>query len=417
MPKLKRFKKAASGQGSILSKEITRKDGSTYTRWQGYLSLGKDGNGKRKRSVVYGSSQAEVLAKMDTIKRQVATGTYSEDKRTLREYLEDWLKHKVLTTKPRTHEFYTDYAIGKISPIIGGLKLAKVNPAHVRSMMQELNSKVSADCANKCRVVLTIALRQAVKDGLIHRNPCDATEPLKRDNPSKDLEWSASEVVMFLNQARTHRHYAAFYLALSTGMRHGEILGLHWSDIEGDVLHVRRNLVRVKGSYFISSPKTERSLRRVVLDPETISVLEEHHNKQQTQKVEVGKGWSKEAYTDLVFTDEKGDPMNPRNFDRDWHKLQDKTRKAYIAEGLNEEEKETRAKQVEEGKVLAKIRFHDFRHMHVSLLNKAGVDARTIADRIGHTDPSFTLKRYAHVFEGDYCKSRMRGLTARKGMG
>jgi integrase len=94
-----------------------------------------------------------------------------------------------------------------------------------------------------------------------------------------------------------------------------------------------------------------------------------------------------------------GTPIIPRNFDRTWYLLQDATKKAYIAFGQTEEEKQTRAKQVEEGKVLPHIRFHDLRHMHVSLLNKAGVDACTIADRIDHTDPAFTLKRYAHVFE------------------
>lgn len=79
--------------------------------------------------------------------------------------------------------------------------------------------------------------------------------------------------------------------------------------------------------------------------------------------------------------------------------MQADTRAAYIEQGETEEEKEVRKKQIVEGKVLHHIRFHDLRHMHVSLLNKAGVDARTIADRIGHTDPAFTLKRYAHVFE------------------
>lgn len=109
MPKLKRFKKAASGQGSIIDKLITRPDGTTYIRWEGYLSLGKDGNGKRKRTVVYGASQADVLAKMDTIKRQVATGTFSEDKRTVKEYLEDWLDHKKLEVKETSTFFYKNF--------------------------------------------------------------------------------------------------------------------------------------------------------------------------------------------------------------------------------------------------------------------------------------------------------------------
>jgi integrase len=100
-----------------------------------------------------------------------------------------------------------------------------------------------------------------------------------------------------------------------------------------------------------------------------------------------------------VFTSEVGTLIIPRNFDRSWYLLQAATQKAYIELGQSEEEKTARAKQIEEGKVVPHIRFHDLRHMHVSLLNKAGIDARTIADRIGHTDPTFTLKRYAHVFE------------------
>ncbi len=398
MPKLKRFKKAASGQGSIFTREITRNDGTIYTRWEGNISLGKDGNGNRKRAVVYGASQADVLAKIDTIKRQVATGTHSEDKRTLREFLEEWLKHKELETKPRTHEFYSDFAMKKISPLIGGVKLIKVNASHVRSMMQELAGKISADCANKSRSILSRALRQAVKDGLIHRNPCDATDPLKVE-ARKDVTWSNDEVLIFLNTARTHRLYAAFYLALSTGMRHGEILGLRWEDIAGDTIFIKQALVRIKGKYMISTPKTDRSVRRVMLDPETIAMLEEHGMKQASEARELGKDWQKDKHLGLVFTSETGTPMNPRNFDRSWYKLQEASRKTYIGLSQNQEEKQARAKQIEEGKVLPHIRFHDLRHMHVSLLNKAGVDARTIADRIGHTDPSFTIKRYAHVFE------------------
>jgi integrase len=398
MPKPKRPKKAAGGQGSIFKREITRKDGSTYIRWEGNLSFGRDGNGKRKRTVVYGPSQAYVLAKMDAIKRQVATGTFSEDKRTVKEYLEDWLKHKELETKPRTHEFYSFYALERVVPRIGGVKLSKLNASHVRVMMQDLTSKISADCANKSRSILSRAMRQAVKDGLLHRNPVDATEPLKVA-PREDIIWSNDEVMLFLTTARTHRLYAAFYLALSTGMRHGEVLGLRWQDIEGDTINIVQTIVKVKGNYHISTPKTDKGNRRVVLDTETIATLEEHRLKQAEEARGLKGEWQADKHLGLVFTTVVGTPIHPRNFDRTWYYLQDAAKKAYVNFGRTEEEKKARARQIEEGKVLPHLRFHDLRHMHVSLLNKAGVDARTIADRIGHTDPAFTLKRYAHVFE------------------
>ncbi len=85
-------------------------------------------------------------------------------------------------------------------------------------------------------------------------------------------------------------------------------------------------------------------------------------------------GASSPEHDDLIFTNEQGGPMHPRNFDRTWYALQD-------------------AAQVR------RIRFHDLRHMHVSLLHKAGIELRAIADRVGHSDPSFTLKRYAHVLD------------------
>src|SRR5688500_12514925 len=93
MPKLKRFKKAASGQGTIFSRDIERKDGSTYVRWEAHLSLGSDGNGKRKRKIVYGATQAEVQGKLDDVKRKVASGTYGNTKLTVAEYVEQWLGH------------------------------------------------------------------------------------------------------------------------------------------------------------------------------------------------------------------------------------------------------------------------------------------------------------------------------------
>jgi integrase len=398
MPKLKRFKKAASGQGSIFDREIIRANGTSYIRWEAHVSLGSDGSGKRKRKIVYGASQAEVVVKMDALKRQVATGSYSDDRHTLKEYLEEWLKHKELEVKPRTIESYRWLCETYVMPTLGGMKLKKLTTEHVRKLMQNQHAKVSAVSANKCRDVLSRALRQAVHDDLISKNPCEATKPLKV-TPRQDVLWSNDETMLFLSAARVHRLYAAFYLALATGMRRGEVLGLRWQDLEGDTLYVRQNLISLAGSIAFSTPKTQSSTRRIMLDPETVATLEEHRLKQLSETKKLGESWQDEKHLGLVFTSEVGTPLHPRNFDRAWFVLQTKTRTAYEKLGQSEEEQRARAKQVAEGKVLPHIRFHDLRHMHVSLLNKAGVDARTIADRIGHTDPAFTLKRYAHVFE------------------
>jgi integrase len=282
MPKRKLIKKAANNTGSIIKEEVQRNDGSSYIRWRGDVSLGYDGQGKRKRVTVYGASQEEVVQKVEALKRQVATGTLQDDKRTVKDYLEDWLKHKTLEVKPRTIESYTWLCNKYVIPALGSVRLTKLAAQHVRKLIQDQNEKVSAVSANKCRAVLSEAMRQAMRDGLLHRNPVDATKPLKTDK-RKDVSWSNDETMLFLSVARVHRLYAAFYLALSTGMRRGEILGLRWQDIESDTAYIRQNLISLAGDYAFSTPKTANSTRRIMLDPETVATLEGHRLKQLSE--------------------------------------------------------------------------------------------------------------------------------------
>jgi integrase len=235
-------------------------------------------------------------------------------------------------------------------------------------------------------------------NGILQRNPVESTEPFTVA-PRADTLWSNSEVLLFLATAQTHRLYAAFYLALATGMRYGEVLGLRWQDIQDDLLYVKQTLINIDGNITFSTPKTERSVRRIVLDPDTIATLNQHRIRQQSEAKELGNAWQPDKHLELVFVSDVGTPINSGNFYRTWYMLQNQVRQVYISSGQTDEEKALRNKQIEEKKVFSHLRFHDLRHMHVSLLNKAGVDARTIADRIGHTDAAFTLKRYAHVFE------------------
>ncbi len=189
--------------------------------------------------------------------------------------------------------------------------------------------------ANKSRAVLSRVLKQAVRDGIISRNACEATQSLKIE-ARKDVTWSNDEVLLFLSVARTHRLYAAFYLALATGMRRGEVLGLRWKDGEGETLTVAQNLVKVKNYSIITSPKTERSKRRVTLDPETVATLEEHRLAQKGEAKNLGENWRDDKHLGLVFTSEFGTKCDLNNFQRTWYTLQERTRTAYINSGRSE---------------------------------------------------------------------------------
>lgn len=379
---------------------VERKDGSRYERWEASVSLGYDGNGKRKHVTVYAATQSLVLSKIEALKQQVTTGTYSDEGRTVKEYLRDWLEYKKLQVKLCTYEYYQFYADSYIVPVLGSVKLVKLTTAQVRDFLLRQHKTVSPDNANKCRGLLNRVVKQAVQDSLIYRNVVSVIPPF-HVSTREDVLWTNEEVKLFLKTASTHRLFAVFYLALVTGMRRGEILGLRWQDLQGNTVYIRQNLVASGRDIIITTPKTAQSIRRVVIDDETIRVLKLHQKQQLSEAIKLGSVWGprREEFRGLVFTSDVGTELSPFSFYRTWYYLQKQTQDNYILAGKDEDERRARAKQIKTKVIFPHLRLHDLRHLHVSLLNKAGVDARTIADRVGHKNADFTLKRYAHVFE------------------
>lgn len=274
--------KRAHGEGTISK----RPDGT----WEGKVSLGYDGEGKRKRKTVYGRTRQEVKGKLDELKRQIEGGTLSDTKLTIKQYLEDWLKEKEHHLKRRTVSDYR-YEIEKyILPYIGSIKLEKLTPLHIQRMLSTLADTVSPDRANKARRILYGALKQAVRWQLIPRNPVEATDPMKHTRKEQQV-WTAQETAQFLGTAEGHRLYALFYLALSAGLRCGELLALRWSDLEGNILHVRHSLAHVRGELILSTPKTEKGFRHVTLSPEVLEALELHRQRQASERALLGTAW------------------------------------------------------------------------------------------------------------------------------
>lgn len=379
-------RRRTKGEGSIYKRTRKRKDGSVYVIWVAEVTVGYDAEGQQIRKRIYGKTQREVLDKSTELKSQIATGTYADTRLTVSQYLKEWLDYKKLELKPRTQHFYADYIRLYIEPHVGRVLLAKLTPLHIQSMMADVAKRVSSDAANKSRGLLNSALKRAVRLGLIMRNPVDAVDKLRHE-PKDVTLWTPEQVRCFLEVAKSNRLYAAFYLAIMTGMRHGEILGVRWQDIDKDVITVRQSVVNVKSAqYQISTPKTKKGIRRIVIDADTLQVLAEHKERQERERDYLGRNW---VDSGLMFTNEFGDVLVPRNFDREWYGL------------LTQSE-------------LPRIRFHDLRHLHVSLLIKQGFDPRTVADRVGHTDPAFMLKRYSHMFEA---QRRAAALTLNQLLG
>jgi integrase len=351
----------AHGEGAITE----RPDGT----WMGQVTTGYD-DSKRKRRTVYGKTQKEVGAKLAEIKQQLANGTLSNTKLTVKDYLERWLKEKERQVKPRTIASYR-YSIDKyINPRIGSVKLDKLTPMKAQAAIGEIADTAGARTANLCRTMLFSAMKQAVRWRVLPYNPIEGTTRVKEGQKEMVL-WTSSEAVRFLEAAHGHRLYPLFYLAMSAGLRCGELLGLQWTDLKSNVLTVRRTLDTRSGPAKISTPKSEKGKRRVMLAPDVTEVLEQHHLRQEAERQFLGETW---PATGHVFVSEAGTLLNARNVTRVSHWLQDKAG-------------------------VPRARLHDSRHLHVSMLIRSGVDPRTVADRIGHTDASFTLRKYAHCFE------------------
>lgn len=187
--------------------------------------------------------------------------------------------------------------------------------------------------------------------------------------------WEREDVNTFLEAARETQYYALFHGALYTGMRRSELLALRWSDIDlfGCELSVTRTLHQVRdGSIVFGEPKSARSKRLIKLTPQNVSVLRLHREKQLTVNISLGKTLNE---SDLVFCHIDGTPLLPSSVTHAWEKLVKTT-------GVK------------------RIRLHDARHSHASLMLKQGIHPKIVQERLGHSSIQITLDTYSHVAPG-----------------
>jgi integrase len=291
---------------------------------------------------------------------------------TLREYLESWLISIQTSIRPGTLYQYTMTCRRHIIPTLGNLKLSEVRPALIQKLLaNKLQSSSGARTVEMIHAVLHRALNQAVKLEILARNPVDATTPPKVE--AKEMKfYDEHQVGQLLFGARGNKNEALYHLALATGLRLSELLGLKWEDLDWQKkkLNVRRQLKRKfkKGDYF-AQPKTQNGRRTIVLGTVTLTKLREHRDRQNELRIFAGNRWQE---NDLIFLTPIGTPKNQSNLYREF--------KEFIMDaGLPE------------------IRFHDLRHTAASLLLNHGVAPVIVSRRLGHYKVSMTLDIYDHL--------------------
>lgn len=392
-------KTRASGEGTIYKNE-------KYDRWEGQFSYDDPKTGKKgARKKFTGATQKEVAAKGKAFLDGLKDGLLpNAGKITVWEWLDRWLTDYVKPkVRLKTYEKYETCLRLYIKPTLGAVVMMKLKAPDVQRVFNEMRSSggqkgegLSTSTVRGTRRYFIMALEKAVRLGYLSRNVVKDTDPPQLvKEPIHPLTKEQAEALLAaakdgeyiyygLKQRRKptpdsnyqkELAYTAVLLALNTGMRLGEVLGLKWIDIDfkANVVNVQRSLVstRAKGMIF-EEPKTKGSKRKIPIPTKVMKALESYEKEQQRYSELLGDKFKNTE--GLVFANLWGHPLNNSNFTGRYFK------KLAVYVGLEKS-----------------FSFHDLRHTHATMLLSKGVNIKVISERLGHCKIQMTLDTYSHL--------------------
>lgn len=306
-----------AGEGSIF------KDPSTG-RWRALLDVGEDATGRRRRRKVSGRTRAEVAGKLRELQRDLEDGVSSAGRQVTVSLLsEDWLRHRSGELSVSTLDVRTWAVRQHIVPALGARRVRELSADDVARFLQDLAAAGYARATlDKLRGVLVQVLRHAERQGLVVRNVA-ALVPTPAGPRTAGRSLSIEQAAALLSAARGHPLEAAIVVALTCGLRPGELLGLHWDDVDLDrkVLRVSRALVRMGGVVHLGPTKTASSRRQLRLPASTAEALRQHRGRQDARRRELGEAWHDEG---LVFPTGVGTLLDPANLRRGLRQVTEK---------------------------------------------------------------------------------------------
>ena len=355
-----------------MAKRRGNHEGSLYRRKDGLWCAQVSLNGRRlyKYSKTRAAARGwikEILAKID------GGLTYLSTQITLEQFMRTWLDDKNLSIRASTAKGYRGTAERDILPFLGKMRLQQILPVHIKQLYAWMNEEGKGPrMIQLAHVILHAALQQAVREGILGRNPADAVERPKVERKEFQI-LNEEQAHQFLITASGSPFKTLFYLALTTGMRKGELLGLKWSDLDFSkgILLVQRQLQQISGRSSLVPPKTKAGHRQIKLGPETLKRLTALRAQQEQMKVAAGDQWHENG---MVFTSTVGTFLDQSKVSREF-------------------------KKVLKNAGLPLIRFHDLRHTSISFLLEMGMPVNTVQQRSGHSKASVTTDIYGHPME------------------
>jgi integrase len=352
------------GEGSIYYRK-------SDDRWVASFLL-EDG----KRKYLYGKTRREAYEKLQKALQEQQQGILAVGpQQTMKHYLEHWLEnvHKP-TIRLSSYTRYRKILNTHILPALGHIQVQKLSAQHLQELYaSKLKEGLSPKTIKLIHVVLHKALENAVDVNIIARNVADiAAKSLPREPRHEIQPLTIEQAQKLLEVARGHRLEALIILAVTTGMRRGELIGLCWSDIDfhEKSLYVRRTVDRISGNGYVKSePKTASGRRKIFLPPFVIEALKQHRTRQEVARLKAGSEWKD---PDLVFCNTHGGFSHPVHlYEMFQHLLEDAG--------------------------LPRMRFHDLRHSAATILMAMGIHAKVVQELLGHSNITMTLNIYSHV--------------------
>lgn len=362
---------------------ISKRSSGTYSV---VVELGRNAEGKRRQVSRGGfrtKKDAEVA--LAELLQEVQGGTYIKPREVrVAEYLREWLAGARPNLSGKTHERYRAVIEKHLIPGLGQARLAELRALHIQKLYTSWQRpgpdgapRWAQATLRKHHFVLHRALRDAVRLGYLAVNPADGVEPPRISGEKATIRvLSEAQTADLLRRVGDERLRLPVLVAVTSGLRRGELLALRWSDIDfaAGALRVEQSVEETGAGLRFKAPKTAKSRRRVPLPELTLAALRRHKVAQDAQRLKLGPAY--QADGDLVFAGPDGRPWFPSNFERTWRAF-----KRHLPDELQ-------------------IRFHDLRHTHASQLLAVGIHPKIVSERLGHASIGITLDVYSHLLPG-----------------
>jgi integrase len=351
-------------------------------RWAIVIDLPDPETGRRRRKWhSFRGTKREAQVECSRLISEIKGDLYVEPaKMTVRQFLDHWLDHMKSQVAPRTHERYSEIALKCLAPLIGDVLLSKLKAIRVSAAYttalaagrRDGRGGLSPRTVVHMHRVLRQALQQAVDWEMLARNPTDKIKPPKVEK--KEMRaLDASETAALLEAIRPTRIFMPVLLAVTCGMRRGEITALRWRsvDLANAQLEVKTSTEQTRAGVREKETKSGRA-RTVTLTALAMEELRRHKVRQAEELLRLGMRQSDDMY---IVAQADGQPLMPNSLTHEFVR--------FIA-----------------GTKLPRIRFHDLRHTHATQLLKSNVHPKIVQERLGHEDISTTLNLYSHVLPG-----------------